>query len=126
MGVTPAAPYTIDDKADADYYLSELLAQPQYRSMDEVNRRAQSYIRDATIKEYFINKAKALLNIGKKYKYKYKDGKVYFATVEDGLGKMVRIKLGDIVNKDGDPGEKIHSLATLPAIEVSADDLIEM
>jgi hypothetical protein len=54
-------PFKIENESEADYYLSDLLAKPEYRSMNEVNMRAQKYITDAHLKNYFINKAKGIL-----------------------------------------------------------------
>lgn len=54
-------PFTIDSEAEADDYLHDLLAKDEYRSMDEVASRAQRYIRDNNIRNYFITKAKEIL-----------------------------------------------------------------
>ncbi len=61
MSLGPIQSYVIENKVDADYYLNDLLKQPQYRSMDEVNLRAQKYIKDTQVKNYFINKATEIL-----------------------------------------------------------------
>lgn len=54
-------PFRIDNETEADEYLKDLLATPQYRSMDEVKIRAQTYITDAQLKKYFTDKAKDIL-----------------------------------------------------------------
>jgi len=36
----------------------------EYRSIDEVKLRAQKYIKDERLKNYFITKAKAILQAG--------------------------------------------------------------
>lgn len=54
-------PFKIENESEADYYLSDLLAKPEYRSMNEVNMRAQKYITNEYFKNYFINKAKDIL-----------------------------------------------------------------
>lgn len=53
--------FSIDNESDADDYLKDLLANPEYQSIGEVNIRAQKYIKDENIKTYFINKAKEIL-----------------------------------------------------------------
>ena len=54
-------PYKIESESEADYYLQELLKHHKYRSMNEVIMRAQQYIKDDRLKNYFINKAKEML-----------------------------------------------------------------
>ena len=58
MIVGPIGPYIIESEAEADDYLTALLEKSEYRSMDEVHMRAAKYIKDAHLKDYFINKAK--------------------------------------------------------------------
>ncbi|OLP42746.1 hypothetical protein [Rhizobium oryziradicis] len=54
--------YKISSMAEADEYLSELLSQERYRSLDEIERRAAVYIVDRDIAEYFLNKGRELLS----------------------------------------------------------------
>ena len=54
-------PFKIENETEADEYLKDLLATPQYRSMNEVQIRAQTYITDAQLKKYFIDKARDIL-----------------------------------------------------------------
>jgi len=54
-------PFMIESESEADSYLKDLLTKSEYRSMDEVKIRAQKFIRDANLKNYFINKAKEIL-----------------------------------------------------------------
>lgn len=54
-------PYIIESKLEADEYLSELLKNEEYRSIEEVHIRAEKYIKDALIKKYFIDKAEEML-----------------------------------------------------------------
>lgn len=54
-------PFQIEDKSEADNYLRDLLAKPEYRSTDEVQQRADKYIKDAKLKNYFITKAAEML-----------------------------------------------------------------
>jgi hypothetical protein len=61
MTVGPIQTFTIEDEGEADIYLTDLLANPDYRSMLEVEKRAESLIKDASLRGYFINKAKAIL-----------------------------------------------------------------
>jgi hypothetical protein len=54
-------PFKIENETEADEYLKDLLATPQYRSMNEVQIRAQNHITDAQLNKYFIDKAKDIL-----------------------------------------------------------------
>ena len=54
--------FTIQDVSEADSYLTDLLEKPEYQSMDEVELRAAQYIKDASIRDYFIGKAREMLN----------------------------------------------------------------
>jgi hypothetical protein len=56
--------YKIENESDADEYLKSLLEKHEYRSIDEVKLRAQKYIKDERLKNYFITKAKAILQAG--------------------------------------------------------------
>ena len=53
--------FRIESESEADDYLRDLLAKHEYRSMNEVNMRAQKYIKDKYLKNYFINKAREIL-----------------------------------------------------------------
>jgi hypothetical protein len=53
--------FKIENESEADEYLTDLLATPQYRSMNEVQIRAQKYIADQQLRNYFIAKARAIL-----------------------------------------------------------------
>ncbi len=57
------------------------------------------------------------VEIGQKYRCDYK-GAQYFATVVSKNQKDVCVTLGDIVNKDGDPGSPTEALGTLGEIRV--------
>ncbi len=61
MIVGPIGPYVIESESEADDYLTALFEKPEYRSLDEVETRAAKYIKDERLKNYFINKAKALI-----------------------------------------------------------------
>lgn len=61
MIVAPVGPFVIESEFEADEYLTDLLNRPEYRSMDEVRRRAAVYIKDERLENYFINKAKECL-----------------------------------------------------------------
>jgi hypothetical protein len=62
------------------------------------------------------------VEIGKKYICSYGSAR-YFAVAVDKNKSQVRVMLGDIVNKSGDP---IEGLGTLAPIWVSPDRLSEM
>jgi hypothetical protein len=62
------------------------------------------------------------VEIGEKYRCDYK-GAQYFATVAGKDDKVVRVTLGDVVNKDGDPGDPTEALGTLGEIQVPPDHL---
>jgi hypothetical protein len=53
--------YIIESRLEADEYLSELLENEEYRTVEEVHIRAEKYIQDALIKKYFIEKAEEML-----------------------------------------------------------------
>jgi precorrin-6B methylase 2 len=53
--------FIIDSESAADEYLRNLLEKHKYRSMNVVTMRAQKYIKDEHLKNYFINKAKEIL-----------------------------------------------------------------
>jgi hypothetical protein len=57
----PVEPFQIENESEADDYLKSLLERPEYRSMGEVKMRAQKYIRDINLKNYFIDKATEIL-----------------------------------------------------------------
>ena len=56
-------PFMIESESEADDYLRDLLSKDEYRSLNEVNIRAQKYIKDVNMKNYFINKATELLKL---------------------------------------------------------------
>jgi hypothetical protein len=62
------------------------------------------------------------VEIGQKYRCEYK-GAEYFATVISKGEKDVRVTLGDVVNKDGDPGDPTEALGTLGEIRVLPEHL---
>ncbi|MFC7519897.1 hypothetical protein ACFQS6_06090 [Xanthomonas populi] len=54
--------YRIERESEADAYLSDLLAKEEYRSMLEVEHRANKFIPDDDeLRSYFINKAREIL-----------------------------------------------------------------
>lgn len=61
MPVGPVELFKIESEDEADYYLTELLRDPENRSMTEVLLREQEYVKDPRVKVYFINKAKEML-----------------------------------------------------------------
>jgi hypothetical protein len=54
-------PYRIESEAEADDYLKDLLAKEEYRSIHEVQIRAQKYIEDDSLRKYFVAKAEEIL-----------------------------------------------------------------
>ena len=61
MPVGPIEPFAIESELEADDYLRDLLANPDYRSMDEVRRRAEKLVKNEPLKNYFINRGQELL-----------------------------------------------------------------
>lgn len=61
MPVSLAETFRIENQTEDDVYLESLLANEKYRSMDEVQRRAQGLIEDPRIKQYFLDKAAEML-----------------------------------------------------------------
>jgi hypothetical protein len=53
--------FRIDTESDADEYLDELLRDSKYRSMDEIEGRAQTLIKDEKIRDYFVERGKEKL-----------------------------------------------------------------
>jgi len=53
--------FRIETESEADDYLKDLLAKPEFRSMDEVAMRAHKLIPDQRIVEYFTNRAREIL-----------------------------------------------------------------
>lgn len=53
--------FKIESESDADSFLKDLLAKPEYRSMNEVKYRAQELIINDNLRNYFIRKAEELL-----------------------------------------------------------------
>jgi hypothetical protein len=62
------------------------------------------------------------IEVGGKYRCDYK-GKQHFATVVSKGHKNVGVTLGDIINKDGDPGDPTQRLGTLGILTVSPEKL---
>jgi hypothetical protein len=54
--------FMIESEAEADDYLRDLLAKPEYRSMSEVELRAHKYINDDGLAKYFTDKAREILS----------------------------------------------------------------
>ena len=54
-------PYVIENESDADYRLDALLANPETATMDRIRRDAEAYIRDDTVKQYFLGQAERRL-----------------------------------------------------------------
>ena len=61
MTVGPVTSFVIENESEADEYLTDLLARPEFRTMDEVTIRAQKYIKNAQLKSYFTNKGTEIL-----------------------------------------------------------------
>lgn len=55
MSVGPVQSFVIEDEHTAASYLRDLLAKPEYRSMDVVRERAGKYIPDPDLKRWFLN-----------------------------------------------------------------------
>jgi hypothetical protein len=55
--------FKIENETYADEYLEALFERPEFRSMDEVNRRAAEHITDPRLADYFKNKAREILKI---------------------------------------------------------------
>ena len=53
--------FKIENVAEADAFLRDLLAKDEYRSMDEVIVRARKLVPDENLRMYFINKGKQIL-----------------------------------------------------------------
>jgi uncharacterized protein (DUF1810 family) len=53
--------WKIESIDEADAYLKDLLAKPEYRSLDEIQIRANQYIEDPDVKKYFITKGREIL-----------------------------------------------------------------
>ena len=69
MATSPLSPHVyvgdakpfIEDVAEADAFLRDLLAKDEYRFMDEVIVRASKLVPDENLRMYFINKGKQIL-----------------------------------------------------------------
>jgi hypothetical protein len=61
MTVGPIETFSIQHESEADSYLEDLLAKPEYRSMDEVEKRAKNLIKDIRLRSYFLDRAKVVL-----------------------------------------------------------------
>lgn len=55
------AAFTIENETYAENYLKSLFKNPAYRTMEEVQKRAQRYIVDAETRTYFIERGKSIL-----------------------------------------------------------------
>lgn len=55
------APFKIENESEADDYLKDLLGDQKFRSMNEVDMRAKKLIKDESLRNYFTNKAKEIL-----------------------------------------------------------------
>ena len=53
--------FKIENVAEADAFLRDLLAKDEYRSMDEMIVRARKLVPDENLRMYFINKGKQIL-----------------------------------------------------------------
>ncbi|WP_323884992.1 hypothetical protein [Aeromonas caviae] len=53
--------FKIENETEADFFLKDLLARDEYRSMNEIRVRAHKLISDETLRMYFINKGKQIL-----------------------------------------------------------------
>ncbi|QWL62875.1 hypothetical protein HQ399_11760 [Aeromonas jandaei] len=53
--------FKIENVAEADAFLKDLLAKDEYRSVDEVIVRARKLVPDENLRMYFINKGKQIL-----------------------------------------------------------------
>lgn len=53
--------FKIENVAEADAFLRDLLAKDEYRSVDEVIVRARKLVPDENLRMYFINKGKQIL-----------------------------------------------------------------
>ena len=54
-------PFRIENQSEADAFLRDLLAKPEYRFMAEVEHRARELILDGQLRKYFIDKAHEIL-----------------------------------------------------------------
>ena len=53
--------FKIENVAEAEAFLRDLLAKDEYRSVDEVIVRARKLVPDENLRMYFINKGKQIL-----------------------------------------------------------------
>ena len=60
-GIGVVTSFKIENDSEADEYLTDLLKRPEYRSMDEITRRAQKYVEDGELRKRFINRGKQML-----------------------------------------------------------------
>ncbi|TWD53394.1 hypothetical protein FB480_104217 [Agrobacterium vitis] len=54
--------FKISTVAEADEYLSDLLSQERYCSLDEIERRATMYTVDRDMAEYFLKRGREILS----------------------------------------------------------------
>ena len=59
--MTTIETFTLATEAEADEYLKAVLAKPEYRSMHEIELRADKHVKDLHVKKHFIERAKELL-----------------------------------------------------------------
>ena len=53
--------FKIESETDADFFLKDLLAKDENRSVSEIMVRAHNLIPDEALRMYFINKGKQML-----------------------------------------------------------------
>jgi hypothetical protein len=61
VAIGPVEEFRIESEAEADAYLKDLLAKPEYRSLAEVRSRAAALVRDKRLQDYFVERAKEIL-----------------------------------------------------------------
>ncbi|WP_445367849.1 hypothetical protein ACH5Y9_23980 [Methylomonas sp. BW4-1] len=55
--------FKIESESEADAFLRDLLSNQEYRSMNEVEYRAQELIINEPLRKYFMHKAQELLKV---------------------------------------------------------------
>lgn len=53
--------FKIENETEADFFLKDLLAKDEYRSVNEIIVRANKLIPDETLRMYFISNGKQML-----------------------------------------------------------------
>lgn len=61
MPISPIQMFSLDHPIDADEYLEALLNNPDYRNIEEIERRANALISDHELRARFMTKAQAAL-----------------------------------------------------------------